>query len=230
MAAAPPAAPPLQPPQPHHPISSLSTTSPADSVAASLQPSMYSCSHLGQSSTVCASLKATQICHAGHCHRPPVTLLALLRIELLLPSDHPCTLATILCALPRLHQHCDGSSISSTSSGSKRDHHQQILICWNKNDQTRVTAPATAPTAAAAKGKLAYQDLKRHSKNTASIIDLRRIEQACGCSTVRGGGRLKVRAHLCRWHSGGECLPPRPRTRHLHAGLALQRKPPSSSD
>ena len=30
--------------------------------------------------------------------------------------------------------------------------------------------------------------------------------------TVRVGGGLKVRARLCRWHSGGECLPPGPRT------------------
>ena len=48
---------------------------------------------------------------------------------------------------------------------------------------------------------------------------------------VRGGGRPKVRARLCRWHSGVECLPPRPSTRHLRAGaLPLQRKLPSSSD
>ena len=38
----------------------------------------------------------------------------------------------------------------------------------------------------------------------------RLIEQACGCSTVRGSGGLKVRACFCRWHSGGECLPPGP--------------------
>ena len=34
----------------------------------------------------------------------------------------------------------------------------------------------------------------------------RLIEQACSCSTVRGGGGLKVLARLCLWHSGGECL------------------------
>ena len=28
---------------------------------------------------------------------------------------------------------------------------------------------------------------------------LRLIEQACGCSTVRGGGGLNVRARLCLW-------------------------------
>ena len=38
------------------------------------------------------------------------------------------------------------------------------------------------------------------------------IEQACGCSTVRGGGGCTVRARLCRRHSCGECLPPRPAT------------------
>ena len=36
---------------------------------------------------------------------------------------------------------------------------------------------------------------------------LRLIEQACTCSKVHGGGGLKVRARLCLWHSGGECLP-----------------------
>ena len=35
----------------------------------------------------------------------------------------------------------------------------------------------------------------------AAMKKLRLMEQACGCSTVRGGGRLKVRARLCRWHS-----------------------------
>jgi hypothetical protein len=40
------------------------------------------------------------------------------------------------------------------------------------------------------------------------ITKLRPIEQACGCSTSRGGGGVKVRARLCRWHSGGECLSP----------------------
>ena len=34
------------------------------------------------------------------------------------------------------------------------------------------------------------------------------IEQACTCSTMHGGGGLKVRARLCLWHSDGECLPP----------------------
>ena len=43
-------------------------------------------------------------------------------------------------------------------------------------------------------------------------MKLRLIEQACGCSMVRGGGRLKVCAHLCLWHLSGECLPPRSRT------------------
>ena len=45
---------------------------------------------------------------------------------------------------------------------------------------------------------------------TEPLLDLRLIEQACGCSTVRGSGGLKVRACFCRWHSGGECLPPGP--------------------
>ena len=35
-------------------------------------------------------------------------------------------------------------------------------------------------------------------------MQLRLIEQAYGCSTVRGGGGLKVCACLCRWHTGGE--------------------------
>ena len=29
-------------------------------------------------------------------------------------------------------------------------------------------------------------------------------EQACGYCTARDGGGVKVRARLCRWHSGGE--------------------------
>ena len=33
-----------------------------------------------------------------------------------------------------------------------------------------------------------------------------RAELACGCATVRGGGRLKVRARLCRWDSSGDHL------------------------
>ena len=52
----------------------------------------------------------------------------------------------------------------------------------------------------------------------------RQIEQACGCSMVRGGGGLKVRAHVCLLHSDGvissltvvvtcNCLPLR-RSRH----------------
>ena len=36
------------------------------------------------------------------------------------------------------------------------------------------------------------------------------MEQACGCSTVRGGGGVKVRARLCLWRFGGDGLPPRP--------------------
>ena len=51
---------------------------------------------------------------------------------------------------------------------------------------------------------------------TEAAMELRLIEQACGCSTVRWRRRRmqtrKVRARLCRWHSGGECLPPGPRT------------------
>ena len=41
-------------------------------------------------------------------------------------------------------------------------------------------------------------------------MKLRLVEQACTCSTMHGGGGLKVvRARLCLWHSGGaECLPP----------------------
>ena len=41
----------------------------------------------------------------------------------------------------------------------------------------------------------------------AAAMDLRLIEQACGCCTVRGGRALKVRARLCRWHSGGMSPP-----------------------
>ena len=53
----------------------------------------------------------------------------------------------------------------------------------------------------------------------------RLIEQAsCGCSIVRGGGELKVRARLCRWHSGAECLPPGHGHHSAPAnGFALQR-------
>ena len=53
---------------------------------------------------------------------------------------------------------------------------------------------------------------------TEAAIKLRQIEQGGGCSTVRGGGRLKVRARLCRWHSGAECLPRGAATRHIGAG------------
>ena len=49
-----------------------------------------------------------------------------------------------------------------------------------------------------------------HAPALIVVCTLRLMEQACGCSTVQGGGRLKVRARLCRWHSGGECLPPGP--------------------
>ena len=38
------------------------------------------------------------------------------------------------------------------------------------------------------------------------MTKLRLIEQACTCSTMHNGGGLKVRACLCREHSGGECL------------------------
>ena len=49
-------------------------------------------------------------------------------------------------------------------------------------------------------------------------MKLRLIEQACGCSTVRGGGRLTVRARLCLCRVL-LCMPPRPGTRwHLPAG------------
>ena len=44
------------------------------------------------------------------------------------------------------------------------------------------------------------------------MMKLRLIEQACGCSTVRGGSGLKVRARLCLWYSVGECLPRQPGT------------------
>ena len=40
-----------------------------------------------------------------------------------------------------------------------------------------------------------------------AAMKLRLIDQACGCSTVRGGGSgsgLKVRARLCLWHVSGE--------------------------
>ena len=62
---------------------------------------------------------------------------------------------------------------------------------------------------------------------TEAAMKLRLIEQGSGCCTVRGGGRLKVRARLCRWHCGGECLPPAhhaPCTTQVV--LPLQRKPP----
>ena len=51
-------------------------------------------------------------------------------------------------------------------------------------------------------------------------MKLRLMDQACGCSTVRGGQGLKVvvtyydkvRARCCHKHSGAECLSPRPGT------------------
>ena len=67
--------------------------------------------------------------------------------------------------------------------------------------------------------RLALQWSRRH-------VNQRLIEQACGCSTVRGGGGFKrqVRARLCRWHScGGECLPPTTTHLNLQVRLLLQR-------
>ena len=43
-------------------------------------------------------------------------------------------------------------------------------------------------------------------------MKLRLIEQACDCSLVCVRGGLKVRDRLTIWHSGAECLPPRPGT------------------
>ena len=43
-----------------------------------------------------------------------------------------------------------------------------------------------------------------------AIIDLRLVEKACGCSTVRGVGSLQVRARLYHLPSCEECLPPWP--------------------
>ena len=49
----------------------------------------------------------------------------------------------------------------------------------------------------------------------------------CTCSTMHGGGGVKVRARLCLWHSGGgECLPPPPMTRHLQGGFAFATEQP----
>ena len=55
-----------------------------------------------------------------------------------------------------------------------------------------------------------------------AAMKLRLMEQACGCSTVRGGQAFKVCARLCLWHSDGECLPPRPGT-GLQCGLQRSR-------
>ena len=38
-------------------------------------------------------------------------------------------------------------------------------------------------------------------------MELRLVEQACGCSTVQGGGKLRCVLDGRVWHSGGECLP-----------------------
>ena len=60
-----------------------------------------------------------------------------------------------------------------------------------------------------------------------AAMQLRLTDQACSCSTVRGGGGgLKVRARLCLWHLSGECSPPRPGTCISKCLLALQLKPP----
>ena len=45
-----------------------------------------------------------------------------------------------------------------------------------------------------------------------AAMKLSLMEQACECCTVQGGGGRKVRARVCLWHSGADCLPPRPRT------------------
>ena len=45
-------------------------------------------------------------------------------------------------------------------------------------------------------------------------MNLRLIEQAYCCSTMQGGGRLKVRARLCRWPFRWRVLAAR--TTHLH--------------
>ena len=51
---------------------------------------------------------------------------------------------------------------------------------------------------------------------TCESLTLKRVEikavktDPCSYSTVRGGSGSKVRARLCRQHSRGKCLPPRP--------------------
>ena len=41
-------------------------------------------------------------------------------------------------------------------------------------------------------------------------MKLRQVEQEFKCSTMKGGGGLKVRARLCGWHSddalAGDCV------------------------
>ena len=62
---------------------------------------------------------------------------------------------------------------------------------------------------------------------TEAAIKLRLvIEQDCGCSTVRGEGRLKVRALRCLWR----VLATRDQVPAPAGGFPLQRKPPCSSD
>ena len=41
-----------------------------------------------------------------------------------------------------------------------------------------------------------------------ATMNLRLIEQACDCVSVRGGNEFKVRARLCLQHSSGVCLAP----------------------
>ena len=66
---------------------------------------------------------------------------------------------------------------------------------------------------------------------TEAAMELRLIEQACGCSTVRDGGGASscvlVSAAGTRVESACRHAP---RTKHLQVVLPLRRKPPWSSD
>ena len=70
-----------------------------------------------------------------------------------------------------------------------------------------------------------HLQVRLHCRQRHRHVKQRLIEQACGCSMVRGGGGLKeVRARLCGWHSsGGECLPPTTMHLHLQVRLLLKR-------
>ena len=118
-------------------------------------------------------------------------------------SSHQTHRCRCLRALPLQRKPPSSSDRSSKVAAAPR--------CEAEADSRCVLASAAgAPSESACRQDHTPATVGGFAFATEAAMKLRLIEQACRCSTVRGRGRLKVRARLCRWHYARECLPPGP--------------------